>query len=311
MFRQAVQTLRGGAGDPGDVNPYDDEDVYLRGSQAQEPDTQSDQDGQSNEQDSNSQLQATVDGLVQRFDNMQGRMAEKDRYIGQLEGETRTLRAALPMAAAGGEPNQTPDPVLDDVTAGLFAEKYKEDPAAALVALSEHLDQRSQTRMAAENQQRDQAAHVASQLQGIERNILRQVDLAISNYGPAANAVVNDFLDLVRRGNASPHEFGQTWLGRELAADKPLAETTGGVHRLIELEVIRRNQGNTPTETAEEVIVPRTSQSTGISRPTAPSRQIATPSDGSDEVPIEDRIGNAIVDSARGDDAELRNIFHG
>lgn len=314
MFRQAVRTLTGGNGDPNpDAGTY--EDVFELGhARNQEPEPQAEQDGHSDEQNVDQELRATVQRLSQNFEVLNQRLSEKDRYIGQLEGENRTLRTGPAQSVAGRQPEKEPDPVLDNATAALFAEKYKENPEEALVALADHLDTRNQARLAQVRQQDARVQQVASKLQGIERNIIRQVDLAIRNYGPAAEAVVGDFVDLVRRGNASAQEYGSTWLGRELAADRPLAETTGGVYRLIELAALR----NAAAQTGGEVTEPQAyrqpaagAAATGIRRPTAPNRTIVSPSDGSGEIPLEDRIGDAIVEAAKGDDAAIQSLFKG
>jgi hypothetical protein len=315
MLRQAVQTLTGRAGDPA-TNDGQYEDVFELGqSRQQDPETNVDQAGPTDEQHGNDDLRATVERLSQNFQTLNERMSAKDRYIGQLEGENQTLRSGVAPLDTGRQPEPEPDPVLDKATAALWAEKYKENPEEALVVLAEHMDGRSQARLDQSNQQTQEAQAVASRLNAIERNLLRQVDLARANYGEAADAVVGDFVNLVRQGNASAHDYSRTWLGSELAADRPLAETTQGVYRLIELEILRNRAKQTgqqepDTETYQQ---PQAAggQTSGIRRPTAPSRTITTPSDGSAEAPLEDRIGDAIVNAAKGDDEAIRTLFQG
>jgi len=313
MFRQAVRTLTGGNGDQDPYADSNEEQIFELGqARNAEPQPQADQDGQTDEQNGDSELRATVARLSQNFETLNQRLSEKDRYIGQLEGENRTLRTGPAQPVAGRQPEREPDPVLDTATASLFAEKYKENPEEALVALADHLDTRNQARLAAVRQQDQRVQEVASKLQGIERNIVRQVDLALRNYGPAAEEVVGDFVNLVRQGNASAQQYGSTWLGRELAADRPLAETTGGVYRLIELEALRRASEQTgQDEPTAATYQPMAGATAGVRRPTAPDRTIVSPSDGSGDIPVEDRIGDAIVDAAKGDDMAIRTLFQG
>jgi len=313
MFRQAVRTLTGGNGDPNpDAGSY--EDVFELGqARNQEPEPQAEQNGHQDEQNGDTELRATVQRLSQNFDTLSQRMSEKDRYIGQLEGENRALRTGPAQPVAGRTPEKAPDPVLDTATAALFAEKYKENPEEALVALADHLDTRNQARLTQVRKQDAEVQHVASKLQGIERNIIRQVDLALRNYGEAAEAVVGDFVNLVRQGNASAQQYASTWLGRELAADRPLAETTGGVYRLIELAALRNAQAQTDAVEDGTAVYrqPAAGGQSSIRRPNAPDRTIVSPSDGSGEQPLEDRIGDAIVEAAKGDDQAIRSLFQG
>lgn len=309
MFKQAVQTLTGRGGDPDVVA----DDVYELGNDRFDPQTDPAQDAPTDGQNANPQLQATVDRLSARLDNYETRNADKDRHIGQLEGELRQFRAARPEAAAGGVPEApAPDPVLDETTATLFAEKYKDNPEQALMALAEHVDNRAAARTETAMSERDRAQDYQSTMQAIEQNILRQVDAALTTYGEAAADLVGDFVGLVRRGNASANDYAQTWLGQELGQDQGMAQTSNGVYRLIEAEALKRgitaqSETTEPTYTPAPTAVP----GGGVSRPSAPSRNVELPSDGSHEIPIEDQIGDAIVASAGGDDAQIRTLFQG
>lgn len=305
MIRQAVRTLTGRAdGDP-EVNPYDDE-LYLRGNQGT-TETDPVEDGPQDDQVGLSNIQATVDRLSQNYEELQQRLADKDRFIGQLQGENQTLRSVMPNTGAGRQPQQEPDPVLDESTAQLFTEKYKDEPEKALVALAEYLDQRQAGRVAQSEASRNQADQQAAYMQAVERNILRQVDLAIHNLGDEATPVVEDFLNQVRSGTGSAQDYASTWLGRQLMADSALATSTQGVYRLIELEAMKR-RGNTPEQ---EPAPQAPSAPASVARPTAPHRPVAGTVNPSDEIPMEDRIGDAIVQAARGDDAQIEAIFRG
>jgi len=307
MLRQAVQTLTGRGGE----QVEDSDDIYLSGYSPSEPQTAQSEDGTNNRQDELSTLQATVERLSQNYEQLNGRLADKDRFIGQLERENQRYEA-MQSASAGRQPQPEPDPVLDAETAQLFAEKYKENPEKALVALAEHLDARTQGRMSEDQRRRDLVQQATASVQAAERNILRQVDLAVQDLGPAAAEVVGDFIDLVRRGNGTPQSFSETWLGRELQSDSAMARSTQGVYRLIELETLRR-QGNTrPQAEAQTYQAQPARQSSSVMRPSAPSRNVSAPSDGTDnEISVEDRIAEAIVNAARGDDAQQRGVFLG
>lgn len=313
MLRQAVQTLTG-RGDDRSEEAEMDTHLFELGNRPIESQTDPEQDAPQDEQDAPNPLQAQVERLQQNFQTLEQRLAAKDRYIGQLEGENRTLRAGPPNPAAGGapEPQSEPDPVLDQDTASLFAEKYKEDPGAAMVALAEHLDRRNQRRVSDELKDRDSKANQAAYNQAVEQNVLRQVGLALQNYGAAAQQVVGDFVQLVQAGNASAQQFAGTWLGQQLGSDLAIAESSQGVYRLIEAEVLRRNaQAANDPEAEAPQHTPRPAQTGAIARPASPNRNVETPSDGTSEPPIEDRIGDAIVDAARGEDAQIRQLFEG
>jgi hypothetical protein len=273
MLRQAVQTLTGRSAE--DVNPYEEDDIYLRGEQTQDAATDPNQDGPTDAQDANAELVATVQRLVSRLDTVEGRVNEKDRYIGQLQGENRTLReGAAPQPSAGGAPQADPVPVLDNETAELFAQKYADNPVAALSAVADHIYSRSTEKIDQVNAVRDQEARNAQLAAAVERNILRQVDLAVNQYGDQAQAIVGDFIDLARQGNASPEQYANTWLGRTLMEDQALAQSTQGIARTIELEVLKRGATTDPEPTAQPAPYVGQPQA-GVSRPAAPSRHVS------------------------------------
>ena len=285
------------------------EDVYLVDEGAHEPQTETVEDGTTHKQDEWNTLQATVDRLSQ---DMATRLSDKDRYIGQLERDNQNYREGQRYGPPTERlPQVEPDPVLDKDTAALFAEKYKEAPEEALVALAEHLDTRSQSRMTETNKQRDQVQQATATLQAMERNIMRQVDLATHQFGSAATEIVGDFLTVVRRGNGTANDFANTWLGSQIAGDRSLGSSNQGVYRLIELEAYRR-QGNTDQQAPVEYEPrPEPRSSGAIMRPTAPSRSVSDLNRSENEIPIEDRIGSAIVEAARGDDAAIDHLFRG
>lgn len=308
MIRQAVQTLTGRGGDP-DSDPND---IYELGNYQPSPQTSDSEDGTNNDQDDRNNLQAQVERLSQNYETLAQRLSDKDRYIGRLEQENQQYRGGMHNPQAGGQPEPEPDPVLDEETASLFAEKYKEEPAKALVAIAEHMDRRNRRHADTELKKRDLVQQAMSNLQARERNILRQVDLAVQNLGPTAQEVVKDFVDVVRRGNGSTEEFAATWLGREIGQDPALSTSPQGVYRLIELETLKR-QGNTEAQTQTTDYQPQPGpRSMGVSRPQAPSRPVSQPSDGSaDGIAVEDQIADAIVSAQKGDDAQVRHLFHG
>jgi len=309
MFRQAkeaVQTLTGRG--PAVADP-EVEDMYLLDESHDAEPTEPDQDGQSNEHADLTDLQATVERLVQGQSEYSTRMSDKDQYIGRLERENQNYREGTYAQPTDRQPAVEPEPVLDTATASLFAEKYKEAPEAALVALAEHLDTRSQGRLEESQRQRDDVQQATATLQAIEQNILRQVDLAVRNFGPAGSDIVDDFMNIVRRGNGTAQDFAQTWLGNQLASDRGMASSAQGVYHLIELEAYRR-QGTAQAQQQEEQPVAPVTSSANVMRPTAPVRSVTDLSDSTDEIPVEDRIGNAIVNAARRDDDGLQ-VFLG
>lgn len=308
MIKQAVQTLTGRGG----VSAEDSDPYYLSEDGAYEPQTQNSEDGPEDNQDGLGELRSTVDRLSQDYETLTQRLSDKDRYIGRLEQENYQYRSGAYQPDAGWQPEQEPDPVLDEETASLFAEKYKEDPAKALVAIADHMDRRNRSHADTEIRKRDMVQQAMANLQAAERNILRQVDLASNQLGPVADDIIGDFLDVVRSGNGSSEDFARTWLGQQIQQDQTLAKSPQGVYRLIELEALRR-QGNTQEQGQE---APRQAQprqqSSSVMRPSAPHRSVSQPSDGSEDGPsVEDRIADAIVNSQHGDDAQVRQLFHG
>ncbi|MHC4121750.1 MAG: hypothetical protein ACYSWO_30125, partial [Planctomycetota bacterium] len=232
-------------------------------------------------------------------------------HIGRLEGELNQFRQGVPAPVAAGSPKPEPEPVLDKETAELYAQKYGENPVEALIAVADHIDSRARSYADAEMSQRDQKAQIVARLEAIEQNVFRQVGLALQQYGDAAMPLVGDFYQLAQAGNATTAQYGQTWLGQQLFQDKALAETSQGVYRLIEAELLRQaTTGPGPAPTPQPA--PRAPASTGMTRPSAPVRHVEVPSDGSEDgPPIEDQIADAIVDAARGDDAAMRGLFTG
>ena len=305
MIRQAVQTLTGRGASVED--PL--EDVYLFDESPQEPQTDTPEDGPIHSQNDFSELQATVGRLTK---DMETRLSDKDQYIGRLEREAQLRQVGQYGPTAGGEPQVDPDPVLDTDTAALFAEKYEKNPAEALTALAEHLDTRSKRRVDERSMQDQQVRQATARLQAIEANVLRQVDLAVRNLGPAATDLVGDFLNIYRGGQGTSQQYAQTWLGSQISGDTSLGESTQGVYRLIELETYKRQA--TAPEAAQEIYEQPTQapQSQGIARPAAPSRNVSDPSVGTeDTVSVEDRIGNAILAANTGDGEGMERLFRG
>ena len=307
MIRQAVQTLTGRGATVED--PTVIEDVYLMDESPQDAQTVPLEEGPVNNQNDLSQLQATVDRLSQTVEKQ---FSEKDRYIGRLEREAQLKQAGQYGPAAEREPQVDPDPVLDADTAALFAEKYPEKPEEALMALAEHLDTRSKRRVDERSAQDQQVQQATARLQAIEANVLRQVDLAVRNLGPAATELVGDFLNIYRGGQGTAHDYGQTWLGSSIGGDTSLGESTQGVYRLIELELYRRQATATePSPVAYEQPAP-VAPTQGIARPAAPSRNVAAPTTGAeDDISVEERIGQAIVNANHGDEAGMQQLFRG
>jgi hypothetical protein len=306
MFRQAVQTLTGRG--EADVEPTQADTIFELGSRRPATQTEPEQDGPQDGQSGDAELRATVAGLVQSFENLNTRLSDKDRHIGRLEGELTQFRQGVPAPSAGGVPDEAPDPVLDQETAELYAQKYGENPVEALIAVADHIDKRARSHADTQMSQRDQQAAIVARLSAIEQNVDRQVRLIQQHYGDAAVPLIGDFVNLLDAGNATTEQFGRTWLGSQLFHDKALAETQGGVYRLIEAELLRQGSAVPVTPPAP---APRPAP-TGITRPTAPVRDVEIPSDGTESAPpIEDQIADAIVEAARGDDASMQRFFTG
>ncbi len=303
MIKRAVHTFTGGPAAPVE-NPGVDPDMdplYAPLFDQEAPDTQPSEDGSSDSQDDRfNSLQATVDGLAKTVSTQ---LSDKDREITRLRGVTQTYERQLAtQSPAGGPPVTEPAPVLDQDTADLIAGKYKDDPSKAMIAVAEHLENRRHN----EEDERDQVALRSEQIRAAERNVMRQVDLAIEDLGEEARELVGDFHSLYQQGAAS-ESFQETWLGQEIIKDNTLAVSPSAVYRLVQLEVLN-SQRNINVETHEPVA----QQPTGIMRPAAPQRAITSPNAGDpNELSIEDQIGDAIVRSARGDDASARALLMG
>ena len=310
--KQAVRTFMTG---PQDGASVAEPDIYELGSNPQAQETPVTEDGQdSDQQGQREDLEAKVDRLSANFDQ---RLGAKDQFIAQLQGENQTLRAVAANAAPGRETETpTPDPVLDKDTAELFAKKYEKNPAEAMVALANHLDRRNVNRTVTVEAHRDQKAKYTGQIAAAERNVLIQVNRAVKDYGDEAIRIVGDFKNLTDAGGGSSADYANTWLGRNIIQDNSLAVSSQSVYRLIENEVLRARAEPTPQPTAEPTPIQGVPTQTpvaahGVGRPAAPSRSVAPVEPAGGEISVEDAIGNAILDSARGEDAEARRFLTG
>jgi hypothetical protein len=249
------------------------------------------------------QLQTLVNTVSQLRKDMDKRLSDKDREITHWRGQAQAYHGLVNATQpAEGTPATDPPPALDEETAALLAETAKEDPAKAWQQLANHMDRRSQLRQAASAQ----VANQQEQIKAAERNVMRQVELAIANYGDAAEEVVGDFNNLYRQG-AAPGAFQGTWLGQQIMSDNSMAISPSAVYKAVELEVLRKH-----ATAGQEIEQAPPVAPAGVMRPSAPDRSVRhNPVNDPNQPSIEDQIAEAIVNSARGEDAQARHILMG
>jgi hypothetical protein len=233
-----------------------------------------------------------LDALVARVESLDQRGRDKDRHIGLLEGQVKTLSGLvtqLPQVAGAQPVDKTEGnpPLLDADTQAMFEARFAENPADAVAALVEHVDTRAQNKIAKAREADQTVAANRQRFQDAQQNILSQLERAVVDFGEPAQLLVNEFKQSIE-GNESA-------IGRMLIADNALATTRSGVYSGVGNLVLQLKAAKAQDELAQ-------GDTGALNPPTGPSgvpmtggveRQVGVP-------PVverspNDRIGDAIV----------------
>lgn len=243
-----------------------------------------------------------MDQLMAQIELMNKRMADKDRYIGELRGElTGITRLAGLGQSGGGSPAQEADPPLfDDESIGLIQKGMESDPAGTLTQVAEHVRASVMDRVTKQTQQLTEAQRKQQIAQQVLGNVSQQCN-ALKREFPDMADVIDDFLQ-----GENP---GQNPIGQIIQADPSLLSTKKGLYAAVKAEVLSA-KGTSPEPTLTEGASMHSTGNTQVAPPSSSAdRRVGGPS--REERPIEDRIADSIVqaDSHKRDDSLRRRLI--
>lgn len=291
--------------DLGDMDP-----LYARGRSGSETeDTPADEDGNQTQAkvDFNSALER-MERIEREHQTLEKRLADKDRYITDLRQQLQTTNRLIEgLGESGGsEPSgEDADPEIPaDVVADINELIEAGETAKATALMAKYAERAASERIEGRLNARDEQTQNADRVRAVFQNIQNQAHRAKEEFGSEAAELVDPFLSA-----QTDQEAANTWLGQKLVNDQTLALSPNGIYREIKLEMVDRGVEGSP---ATQDPTPRPQSSPGgVPRAGRVERSVEGPSGSSDEVPIEDRIADAIVESAKGDDAQSRRLLMG
>lgn len=245
------------------------------------------------------QLRQEMNAMRETYDK---RLADKDRFIGELRGELTGLTKLAGLGQHGGsEPQEDADPPLfDQESIGLIQKGMETDPAGTLTQVAEHVrrtvadsvDRRNAKQEAMLARQRE-----AQEVLGLVTSQCRELKREFPEIGDEIDA----FLE-------GPNP-SQTEIGKIVAQDPTLLKTRRGLYAAVKAEVLA-SRVNAPADTLAEGVPMHSTGNTQVAPPpSSAERRVGAPRQ--QERSIEDRIADSIVqaDSRKRDEHLRRQLI--
>lgn len=289
----------------GDMDP-----LYARHGQGSETeDTPSDEDGTQNREavDFNKALER-MERLEREQQTLEKRLADKDRHITSLSQQLNTTNRLIEGLGQSGGSEPSEEDAYPDIPADVVADLEDlieaGEVAKATAIMTQYAARAASERADSRINQREVQTQNAERLRAVFQNIQAQAQKAKQEFGEDVAELVDPFLTA-----QTDQEAANTWLGQRLMQDQTLALSPNGIYRELKLEMMDRGVEGSPGVQEQPRPTPRPQGN--VPRAGRVERDVRAGQSGQDEVPIEDRIGEAIVESAKGNDAESRRLLMG
>jgi len=239
---------------------------------------------------------------------LEKRLADKDRFITDQRQQLNTMNRLIEgLGQAGGSEPSEEDAYPDipaDVVADLEDLIEAGEVAKATSIMTQYAARAASERAESRINQQEEKTQNAERLRAVFQNIQAQAQQAKQEFGDSVAELVDPFLTA-----KTDQEAANTWLGQKLMEDQTLALSPNGIYRELKLQMLDQGVEGSPGTQNQPEPTPRPQGN--VPRAGRVERDVQVGESGQDEVSIEDRIGQAIVESSKGRDAESRRILAG